>query len=171
MGDVLIVIDMQKDFINGSLGTKEAEEIVDNVKKKVAEYKSQGKKVFFTRDTHSENYLDTFEGKNLPVVHCVKGTTGWEICDELRNEAVHNQIIDKPTFGFLNWSDVLPNSINGIEVCGLCTDICVVSNVLILRATYPELLITVDSKCCAGVTPEKHEAALEVMRSCQIEVL
>lgn len=171
MGDVLIVIDMQKDFINGSLGTKEAEAIVDNVKKKVAEYKSQGKKVFFTRDTHQENYLDTFEGKNLPVVHCVKGTAGWEICDELRNEAVHNQIIDKPTFGFLNWSDVLPNSINGIGVCGLCTDICVVSNVLILRATYPELPITVDSKCCAGVTPEKHEAALEVMRSCQIEIV
>ncbi len=171
MRDVLIVIDMQKDFIDGSLGTKEAEAIVDNVKKRVAEYKSQGKKVFFTRDTHQENYLNTFEGKNLPVVHCVKGTPGWEICDELRSEAAHDQTIDKPTFGFLNWSDVLPNSINGIEVCGLCTDICVVSNVLILRATYPELPITVDSKCCAGVTPEKHEAALEVMRSCQIEII
>ena len=171
MKDILIVIDMQKDFINGSLGTKEAEAIVDNVKRKVDEYIEAGHLVFFTRDTHFENYLDTFEGKHLPVVHCVKNTEGWAISDKLNVYRENVKIVNKLTFGYVGWDAWLEmRKAKDYEICGLCTDICVISNALILRALYPDKCIEVDSKCCAGVTPEKHEAALEVMRSCQIEV-
>lgn len=168
MRDTLIVIDMQNDFIDGSLGTKEAVAIVPNVAKKIKEYREAGKQVIFTRDTHSENYLDTYEGKHLPVTHCVKNTIGWQISDELDFDVEHDVLIDKPTFGWLNWNDF---DFDSVEICGLCTDICVISNALIIRANYPDIDITVDASCCAGVMPEKHKAALEVMKSCQIEVI
>lgn len=172
MKDILIVIDMQKDFIDGSLGTKEAEAIVNNVKKKVDEYIEAGHVVFFTRDTHFENYLNTFEGKYLPVVHCVKDTDGWAISDKLNVDSEKVRVVDKFTFGYVGWDEWREiGKAKNYEICGLCTDICVISNALILRALYPDKCIEVDSKCCAGVTPELHEAALKVMASNQIEIV
>ena len=168
MRDTLIVVDMQNDFINGSLGTKEAQTIVPNVAKKIKEYKKAGKQVIFTRDTHSENYLETYEGKHLPVLHCIKNTVGWQISDQLDFDINNDILIDKPTFGWLNWKDF---DFKNVEICGLCTDICVISNALIIRANYPNIDITVDASCCAGVTHDKHKAAIEVMKSCQIEVI
>ena len=164
----LIVIDMQNDFISGSLGTKEAQAIVPNVKKKIEEYKSRGDEIIFTQDTHYENYLETNEGKHLPVEHCIVNTNGWEIADGLEVEKC--QYIHKPTFGWMHW-DWNDYSFKEVELVGLCTDICVVSNALILKAQFPNANITVDASCCAGVTPEKHKAALEVMKSCQINVI
>ena len=165
---VLIIVDMQNDFIYGVLGTKEAQAIVLNVKNKIKEYIDRNDMVIFTRDTHFANYLETNEGKHLPVAHCIKGTWGWEIEKDLDvPEALH---IDKPTFGWTSWS---ANDIDTaeIEIVGLCTDICVVSNALILKATFPDANITVDASCCAGVTPETHNAALTTMESCQIKVI
>lgn len=162
----LIVIDMQNDFVDGALGTKEAQAIVPNVKKKIEEYVSNGDEIIFTRDTHGTNYLETPEGKKLPVEHCIIGTHGWQIVDEL--EIPNCQCINKPTFGWTNWNGRL---FYEIEIVGLCTDICVVSNALILKATYPEVEITVDASCCAGVTPESHNAALLTMKMCQINVI
>ena len=170
MRDVLVVIDMQNDFIDGSLGTGEAQEIVSYVGDRIREYLDAGRRVFFTRDTHPDNYLDTFEGKKLPVVHCVENTEGWRISDRLPWDEGLCRVVDKGTFGFLGWRELLQD-VGSIEVCGLCTDICVISNALILRAIYPDREITVDSRACAGVTPRLHEAALEVMRSNQIEIL
>ena len=161
----LIVIDMQRDFIDGSLGTKEAVAIVDSVKKKIKEYEENGDEIIFTRDTHQTNYLETYEGKKLPVEHCIEGTDGWQIFDGLITEEA--KIIDKPTFGYTGWNKI---SFEEIEIVGLCTDICVVSNALILRAYFPETKISVQSSCCAGVTPKTHNAALEVMKMCQIDV-
>ncbi|MCR5336957.1 MAG: cysteine hydrolase [Lachnospiraceae bacterium] len=169
MKEVLIVVDMQNDFIDGSLGSKEAALIVDNVKDKIQSYLDAGKKVIFTKDTHPENYLETYEGKHLPVVHCVKDTQGWQISSSLPWDDTLCSAVEKGTFGFLAWKDLL-SDVTDIEICGLCTDICVISNALILRAIYPEKDIYVDAKCCAGVTPELHEAALKVMASNQIEV-
>ena len=166
MMKTLIVVDMQNDFIDGSLGTKEAQAIVENVKKKIAEYRERGDEVIFTRDTHGEDYLDTPEGKKLPVVHCVRGTKGWEISGELDTSGCC--LIDKPTFGWTRWSE---RSFSEIELIGLCTDICVVSNALILKAMFPDVEITVDAACCAGVTPGTHQAALETMKMCQIRVV
>mgnify|MGYP003301006539 CR=1 FL=1 len=166
MKKTLIVIDMQNDFIDGSLGTAEAVAIVENVQRKIAEYKANGSEIIFTRDTHGENYLDTPEGKKLPVVHCVKGTQGWQISDKL--DASGCDIIDKPSFGWTHWDE---RSFDNIELVGLCTDICVVSNALILKAQFPEAEITVDASCCAGVTPETHKAALATMKMCQINVI
>lgn len=168
--DVLIVIDMQNDFIDGSLGTKEAQDIVPNVASKIKEYEESGKKIIFTRDTHYSDYLNTYEGKLLPVEHCIQGTCGWCISDKIGWDTEY-KTLNKQTFGKTDWCLHLPGNINSIEICGLCTDICVVSNALILRALYPEIDITVDASCCAGVTPEKHKAALEVMESCQINVI
>ena len=156
---------MQKDFVDGSLGTAEAVAILENVKKKIEEYKKNGDDIIFTRDTHGENYLNTNEGKHLPVVHCVEGTPGWEIYEGLYVEG--SEIINKPSFGFTGWGEY---SFEEVELIGLCTDICVISNALIIKALFPEIRVSVDSSCCAGVTPLKHEAALEAMRSCQIEV-
>ena len=161
----LIVIDMQNDFIDGALGTKEAEAIVENVKSKINLYKENNGRVIFTRDTHGSNYLDTPEGKKLPVTHCVKGTKGWEIADGLYFDGC--EVIDKPSFGFTGWDKY---SFDEIELIGLCTDICVVSNALILKALFPESDISVDASCCAGVTPESHKAALLTMKMCQIDV-
>lgn len=165
MRKTLIVIDMQKDFIEGSLGTKEAVFIVDKVKEKIKQYKENGDQIIYTRDTHPENYLETREGKYLPVVHCVKGSEGWLIPEELRVEGC--EVIDKPSFGYTGWEKY---NFEEIEIIGLCTDICVVSNALILKALYPEIKITVDASCCAGVTQESHKAALLTMKMCQIEI-
>lgn len=159
----LIVVDMQNDFIDGALGTKEAVAIVPAVKKKIAEYASRGDEIIYTRDTHGENYLTTSEGKNLPVVHCVRNTAGWQIADGLYVDG--SEIIDKPSFGYTGWSG---RSFEEIEIIGLCTDICVVSNALILKALYPEIPISADASCCAGVSPETHKAAIDTMRCCQI---
>lgn len=162
----LIVVDMQKDFIDGSLGTKEAQAIVDNVKNKIKKYKSEGGQIIFTRDTHKENYLDTNEGKHLPVVHCIENTEGWKIPEELLVEdAIY---VDKPSFGYMKWDEF---EFEEVELVGLCTDICVVSNALIIKATYPEIKVSVDASCCAGVTPKSHEAALTTMKMCQVEVV
>ena len=166
MKRTLIVVDMQNDFIDGALGTKEAQAIVPNVKKKIEEYKTRGDEIIFTRDTHFSNYLDTNEGEHLPVKHCIQGTYGWLISDELDN-GVGYPVIDKYTFGFDGWVDY---DFEEIELVGLCTDICVVSNALILKALFPDIDITVDASCCAGVTPESHQAALTTMRMCQITV-
>lgn len=165
MRKTLIVIDMQKDFIDGSLGTKEAVFIVDKVKEKIKQYKENGDQIIYTRDTHPENYLETREGKYLPVVHCVKESEGWLIPEELRVEGC--EVIDKPSFGYTGWEKY---NFEEIEIIGLCTDICVVSNALILKALYPEIKITVDASCCAGVTQESHKAALLTMKMCQIEI-
>lgn len=166
MKKTLIIIDMQKDFIDGSLGTKEAVAIVENVKKKIAEYQANGNEIIFTRDTHQENYLSTNEGNNLPVEHCIQGTEGWKIWEGL--EVPGAIYIDKPSFGYMNWKDY---NLENVELVGLCTDICVVSNALIIKATYPEISVKVDSSCCAGVTPESHQAALTTMKMCQVEVV
>lgn len=166
MKKTLVVVDMQKDFIDGALGTKEAVAIVDNVKKKIAEYKENGDEIIFTRDTHQTNYMETNEGKHLPVEHCIEGTDGWKIGEGLEVEgAVY---INKPTFGYMNWKDY---NLEEVEIIGLCTDICVVSNALIIKATFPEIKVTVDASCCAGVTPESHKAALTTMKMCQVEVI
>lgn len=161
-----IVVDMQKDFIDGSLGTKEAVAIVPLVAEKVAEYKKNGYRLIYTRDTHFADYLTTSEGKKLPVEHCIKGTHGWEIVPEVFD--AESIIIDKPSFGYTEWKKF---DFSEIVLVGLCTDICVVSNALILKALFPDANISVISECCAGVTPESHNAALSTMKMCQIDVL
>lgn len=169
---VLIVVDMQNDFIDGALGTKEAVAIVPKVKEKIDRYIKQGYAVIFTRDTHSDNtYLSSAEGKKLPVKHCIKGTDGWQI--GLESTPGTYRIIDKKTFGYFYWKTTLDiyEEYENIELCGLDTDICVITNALIIKTAYPDVEVTVDASCCAGSTPEKHIAALEVMKSCQINVI
>ena len=163
----LIVIDMQNDFITGSLGTPEAVAIIPNVKRKIEEYRSRGDKIMFTRDTHRDNYLDTNEGRHLPVEHCRVMTNGWEIVDGLLT--AKDRRFNKHTFGYTRWEYYLTDK-DEIELIGVCTDICVISNALILKAQFPENEITVDASCCAGTTPENHKAALQVMKMCQINV-
>ena len=163
----LIVVDMQNDFIDGALGTKEAQAIVPNVKKKIEEYKARGDEIIFTRDTHFDGYLETNEGKHLPVKHCIRGTHGWQVSDDIGN-GVGYEVIDKITFGYDGWDGF---DFEEVELVGLCTDICVVSNALILKAQFPKINITVDASCCAGVTPESHKAALTTMKMCQINVI
>ena len=164
----LIVVDMQNDFIDGSLGTKEAQAIVPKVKKKIEECIAEGYRVIFTQDTHGENYLQTNEGRNLPVEHCISGTHGWRIREELdRPDCDH---ISKPTFGYPDWDKKYAFD-DDIEIIGLCTGICVISNALILKAMFPEINISVISDCCACVTPDSHAAALETMKTCQIKVV
>ena len=165
MKKTLIVVDMQNDFIDMALGTKEAVAIVPNVKKKIEEYIKNGDEVIFTRDTHHDDYLDTAEGKKLPVVHCIEGSKGWQIADGLYVEGC--EIVDKPNFGWPNWNK---KSFEEVELIGLCTDICVVSNALIIKAQFPDIKVSVDSSCCAGVTPDSHEAALTTMKMCQVDV-
>lgn len=174
MRKILVVVDMQNDFIDGALGTKEAEAIVDSVAEKIKEYRPED--IFVTMDTHQSDYMETQEGKFLPVVHCVEGTEGWEISPKLKPLLEDTHIVKKPTFGSVDLVEKIQevyDEENGdieIELVGLCTDICVVSNALLLKANFYETPISVDSSCCAGVTPEKHEAALETLRSCQITV-
>lgn len=165
MKKTLIVVDMQNDFINGSLGTQEAQGIVENVRRKIQAYQENGGEIIFTRDTHTADYLQTNEGKHLPVEHCIEGTDGWQIADGL--EVAGAKYVDKPSFGWLNWEEF---ALEDVEIVGLCTDICVVSNALILKAAYPEIRVSVDAGCCAGVTPETHRAALATMKMCQVEV-
>lgn len=174
MRNILLVIDMQNDFIDGSLGTKEAVGIVDAVVQEIGKYDPAD--VFATRDTHPVNYLETQEGRNLPVEHCIKGTPGWEIAGAVQEALGTAQVIDKPTFGSVELAEKIKSiyDTEGIEqiiLVGLCTDICVVSNALLLKAYMPELKIAVRSDCCAGVIPESHVAALQTMRMCQIEIL
>ena len=173
MRKILVVVDMQNDFIDGSLGTSEAVSIVPKVVEKIRQYDPWN--IYLTRDTHYENYLESQEGRNLPVVHCVRGTGGWQIRNEVAEAAEGATIVDKPTFGSVELAGRLmveraQESLE-IEMVGLCTDICVVSNALLFKAAMPEAPITVDASCCAGVTPERHRAALETMKSCQINVI
>lgn len=168
----LVVIDMQYDFVSGSLGTPEAAAILDNVKNKIKAYleDSQGCRILYTKDTHTEDYLHTQEGHHLPVAHCIKGTNGWEIVKELLIPGA--EIIEKPAFGSLELAERIAaaGDAESIELVGVCTDICVISNALILKARLPEVPISVDARCCAGVTPESHEKALATMRMCQIDI-
>ena len=172
MRKILLVIDMQNDFIDGALGTKEAERIVPNVKAKILSYPAQD--VVATMDTHGPDYLQTQEGRSLPVVHCVRGTDGWRIQEEIAALLTHAKIYEKPTFGSVQLAGDLKAMSETeeieLELVGLCTDICVISNALLLKAMMPEVSISVDSSCCAGVTPESHAAALIAMRSCQVLV-
>ena len=168
MQKILVVIDMQVDFVTGPLGGKEAMQIVPNVCEKIERELQQGTKIIFTRDTHEENYLETQEGHKLPVKHCIRGTEGWNLIPELLPFA--ENIIDKPTFGSVELPEYVKDA-EIIEVVGLCTDICVISNVLLLKAHFPEKIIQVDSSCCAGVTTESHRNALEAMKMCQIDIL
>lgn len=165
----LIVVDMQVDFITGSLGSDLATAIVPNVVNKVKAFEGT---VIFTRDTHFEDYMNTQEGRNLPVPHCIKESDGWQICEELRPYA--KILLDKPTFGSVELPQFLKDlgePIDSIELCGLCTDICVISNAMLLKASFPEVPIAVDSACSAGVSVESHHTALNAMRAVQIQVL
>ncbi len=165
---ILVVVDMQKDFIDGALGSAEAVKIVPYVKKLIEGFDG---KVFFTRDTHFENYLDTQEGKKLPVKHCIKGSEGWQIHPEL--EALRNtEAVDKLTFGSKELVEVLKkeDNIEEIVFAGLCTDICVISNVAVVKAFFPEIPLTVDARGCAGVTPESHKTALDAMKAIQVRI-
>ena len=168
---VLAVIDMQNDFIDGALGTKEACAIVPAVRKRIAEARKNGETVVFTRDTHGENYLSTQEGKNLPVPHCIRGTDGWQIEPTLCTQ--DSPIFDKPGFGSKALADYLcaADGLEAVELIGVCTDICVLTNALAIKTALPEVRITVDASCCAGVTPQSHQTALDAMRACQIEIL
>ncbi len=171
----LIVVDMQNDFITGSLGTKEAQAIVPAVLKKVREYDG---KVIFTKDTHTADYLNTQEGKKLPVEHCIEGQEGWQLSGELEKLAQEDgcKIYKKPTFGCVELAADLKavndgEPIEEIELCGLCTDICVISNALLLKAFMPEVPVSVDASCCAGVTVTSHQNALDAMKMCQINIV
>ena len=165
---LLIVIDMQNDFIDGALGTKEAVSIVPSVAKKIADARAAGETVVFTRDTHQKNYLETQEGKNLPVLHCVEASDGWQISSKL--EVGESRIFNKPSFGSMDLADYVAglNNLEEIELVGLCTGICVISNAFILKAKLPEVKITVDASCCACVTPESHKTALSAMSSAKL---
>ena len=164
----LIVVDMQNDFIDGSLGSSHAEAIVEHVIRRVENFDGS---IIFTRDTHDENYLDTQEGKKLPVKHCIKGTHGWEICDTLKGYA--HTVIDKPTFGSTELPALLGSleEVDEVTLVGLCTDICVISNAMLIKAAFPEARVIIDSSCCAGVTPESHNNALAAMAAVQIEII
>lgn len=174
MKKILVVVDMQKDFVDGALGTAEAVAIVDNVVEKIENFDGD---IYVTYDTHFENYMDTNEGKNLPVPHCIKGTEGWKLNDKVQNSLSLKKYeeIEKITFGSIDLPEIIGRKYDAedieIELVGLCTDICVVSNALLLKAKFPETTIKVDAACCAGVTPESHNAALVTMKMCQINVI
>lgn len=172
MRKLLLVIDMQNDFIDGALGTPEAAAIVDRVAEEISKYPAED--IIATRDTHPENYLETQEGRNLPVVHCVKGTAGWALNAKVAAALRGAAVIDKPTFGSTELAERIAalarNEELDITLVGLCTDICVVSNALLLKAYLPETPVRVIAGCCAGVTPESHQAALDTMRMCQIQI-
>ena len=170
--NLLIVVDMQNDFINGSLGTKEAQAIVPAVKARILEAMEDRWQVIFTKDTHSIDYLKTQEGKNLPIKPCLRGSDGWQLHPELQDLSIGSSVFEKGSFGSLELAEYV-SSLNpdAIEVIGLCTDICVVSNVALLKAYCPEVPMSVRASCCAGVTPEAHEHALATMKSLQVEIL
>lgn len=175
MKKILVIVDMQKDFIDGTLGTKEAVQIVDRVAEKIKKFDGE---VLYTRDTHKTDYLETQEGKNLPVVHCIEGSDGWQLEKQIAELATksHAVIFNKVSFGSPELAHYLTKlnqkeQIESIEMAGLCTDICVISNALLLKAALPEVPIMVDASCCAGVTPKSHENALEAMKMCQIQIV
>lgn len=173
MDKILVVVDMQNDFVTGALGSVEAQQIVPEVVKKVESFKGT---VVFTRDTHQENYMETQEGRNLPVVHCIEGSEGWQIIPELIPFTNGKKIFDKPTFGSTELAEYIKEEANkrngelAVELIGVCTDICVVSNALLIKAFNREIPVAVDAKCCAGVTPAAHDAAIATMKSCQVAV-
>ena len=173
----LIVVDMQNDFIDGALGTREAVAIVAAAAERIRTCREAGCTLIATLDTHDEDYMQTQAGRNLPVPHCIRGTAGWqmrpEIAEALGEDAI---LVEKPTFGSVNLPELItemlaPGETPEFELLGLCTDICVVTNALILKAFFPEAPMCIHADCCAGVTPAKHEAALETMRSCQVAVV
>ena len=171
--NILVVVDMQNDFIfkNYALGSDEAEKVFEDMISYLQNIDTETY-VIFTRDTHGDDYLHTQEGKKLPVIHCVKGSDGWQICDKLKPYV--EQVVDKVTFGSVDLPHILSKEseqIEEIELCGLCTDICVISNAMILKAAFPEVKITVDASCCAGVTMESHITALNAMKAVQIDVM
>lgn len=173
--DYLIVVDMQNDFVTGALGTHEATEIVSRAADRVEAGLSRGEAVIFTRDTHGAGYLDTQEGKRLPVPHCIQGTDGWQIVSRLAVYAAERTVLDKPTFGSRTLGELLAEEdkrerIGKVTLVGLCTDICVISNALLVKAFLPEAEVAVDAACCAGVTPQSHKNALEAMKMCQISI-
>ena len=173
MKKLLLVIDMQKDFIDGALGTKEAQSILPAVIEKVRSFDGD---VIFTRDTHFDNYMETQEGRNLPVPHCIKGTPGWELAPELEKlrQERNAPVFDKLTFGCKDLPAYLaehyPEGLESAELIGVCTDICVISNALLVKVFFPELPVSVTASLCAGVSPQSHENALEAMKMCQITV-
>ena len=173
MNQAYVIIDMQNDFIDGALGTKEAQAVVPRIEAKIVASKkdtSVSTDLIFTQDTHGENYLDTQEGQKLPVPHCIKDTKGWNICRQLLPYTLFATILEKPTFGS---TDLIAETAeyDRIVLMGVCTNICVISNAMLLKAFYPEKEICVDASCCAGVTPESHARALEAMKMCQIDIL
>lgn len=173
MNQAYVIIDMQNDFIDGALGTKEAQAVVPRIEAKIVASKkdtSVSTDLIFTQDTHGENYLDTQEGQKLPVPHCIKDTKGWNICRQLLPYTLFATILEKPTFGS---TDLIAETAeyDRIVLMGVCTDICVISNAMLLKAFYLEKEICVDASCCAGVTPESHARALEAMKMCQIDIL
>ena len=171
MNKVLIVIDAQEDFTRGALRNEEAIKALPVIHDIVKYAKdNQFYRIFYTQDTHYENYFDTLEGKNLPIAHCIYGTDGRKLCPEVKTDYDNTIIIPKGTFGYMNWYEWYLDNASEIWICGFCTDICVSANVQVLKATYPGVPITVISDACAGVTPELHEAALKVMASCQANI-
>lgn len=171
MNEILIVVDMQNDFIDGALGTNEAKNIVDKVAETVKQFSGE---VIFTRDTHLDNYMETQEGKNLPVPHCIKDTAGWQLHEKMETvRKLEMKVFDKPTFGSVELGEYLrkKTNVDKVTLVGLCTDICVISNAMIVKANLPEVPVEVVADCCAGVTPESHNNALEAMKMCQISVV
>ncbi len=170
MKKLLIVVDMQKDFIDGALGSKQARAIVSSVSARIDRAKEEKEEVVFTRDTHGDNYLNTQEGKNLPVAHCIKGTSGWQIDENLKAE--NAKIFDKSTFGSIELAKyVQQGAYDAVELIGVCTDICVISNAMLIKAFCPEIILSVRADCCAGVTTESHKNALDAMAACQIQII
>ncbi len=171
---LLLVIDMQNDFVTGTLANREAEGIIEAIAEKIESYQRDDNPVFFTRDTHGDDYMKTQEGKLLPVIHCLKGSQGWQIVDQLRAYAEEKEILDKPVFGSLRLPEWIVEKLGcapkEIVLCGVCTDICVISNAMILKAAFPETVVSVEGALCAGVTPESHQTALAAMQACQIHV-
>lgn len=173
MKQFLIVVDLQKDFVDGALGTPEAVSIVPRVVEKIRQFSGE---IYVTMDTHGTDYLQTSEGRHLPVLHCIRGTEGWQlnqaVAQALAGKDCH--VVEKPTFGSVQLPQLISQAVKGetfsLELVGLCTDICVVSNALLLKASFPEVPISVDAACCAGVTPQTHQAALDTMACCQIAV-
>lgn len=171
MQDILVVVDMQNDFVDGALGSKEAQAIVPKVVEKIQNFSGT---VLFTRDTHEEDYMQTQEGKYLPVPHCIHNTQGWQLCPAVE-QLRRTEPLDKVTFGSRQLGELLcrmdlQEAINSVTLIGLCTDICVISNAFLVKAFLPEVTVTVDASCCAGVTPESHQTALNAMRACQIQI-
>lgn len=177
----LIVVDVQNDFIDGSLGTSEAKEVLELMKGKIEVCKKNNTKLIFTRDTHYPSYLNTLEGKNLPIMHCLFMTKGWEIHEDLQSYAEDSYIIDKFTFGSFHLAETISHflheqnktelDVKEIELVGLCTDVCVIANAIILKTYFPNIQITVDAKCCAGTTPKNHKIALQAMKNLQINII